>query len=109
VVLLSTVIADDFVRSGWSTLAFLATCLAMPLLRMGMVNFLFGYQEYSWWYGLYSLMFVLVLLPIKIFALCTMNSGGWETDRFHALSNKPMWVVVLWWVFLAVGASHYFR
>lgn len=107
IVLLTTVIADDFIRSGWAAGALLCTSLLVPLLRMGIVNVLFGYQEHSWWYGLYSFMFVLVLLPIKIFALCTMNSGGWETDRFQSLTNKPIYVVYMWWLFLIIGATHY--
>ena len=106
-VLLSTVIADDFYRAGFHTFTLVLTGLMMPMLRVCIVNFLFGYQEYSYWYSLYSFMFILVLLPIKLFALCTMTTDGWETDRFHALTRRPTYVVYAWWILLAFGATHF--
>ena len=44
VVLLSTVIADGFHRSGLSALTLVATCCVVPFIRIAVVNLLFGYQ-----------------------------------------------------------------
>lgn len=109
VVLLATVIADDFHRSGTAAAALMLSCTVVPLMRIALVNWTFGYQQHSWWYGLYSFMFILVLLPIKFFALATMTHQGWETDRFSALTRKPLAVVYAWWLVLALGMVHYFR
>jgi len=106
VVLLSTVLADDLYRTPTSALILMITCTIVPLIRITIVGMMFGYQQYDEWYTFYSFMFILVLLPIKLFALVSMNSGGWETSRFAALTNRPVFVVYGWWIFLILGTLH---